>query len=105
MSPSSPSLTSTTSLTSYKRPKLGEGAEAPDLKKASLSTDPSVSVAAALQGYLASCGDLITAQEILVPDKMVGLIIGRGGDVNSRLQLESGAKIQMAPDSLGMLDR
>lgn len=45
------------------------------------------------------------AEEILVPDKMVGLIIGRGGDVISRLQLESGAKIQMAPDGLGMPDR
>ena len=48
--------------------------------------------------------DLIT-EEILVPDKMVGLIIGRGGDVISRLQLESWAKIQMAPDGLGLPDR
>ena len=45
------------------------------------------------------------AEEILVPDRMVGLIIGRGGDVISRLQIESGAKIQMAPDSQGMTDR
>ena len=45
------------------------------------------------------------AEEILVPDRMVGLIIGRGGDVISRLQIESGAKIQMAPDSQGMSDR
>ena len=45
------------------------------------------------------------AEEILVPDKMVGLIIGRGGDVISRLQMESGAKIQMAPDGLGLLNR
>ena len=47
----------------------------------------------------------LMAEEILVPDKMVGLIIGRGGDVISRLQLESGAKIQMAPDGLGLPDR
>jgi len=46
-----------------------------------------------------------TSEEILVPDKMVGLIIGRGGDVISRLQIESGAKIQMAPDSQGLCDR
>ena len=45
------------------------------------------------------------SEEMLVPDKMVGLIIGRGGDVISRLQIESGAKIQMAPDSQGMPDR
>ena len=42
---------------------------------------------------------------ILVPDSMVGLIIGRGGDVISRLQMESGAKIQMAPDGLGLPER
>ena len=45
------------------------------------------------------------AEEILVPDKMVGLIIGRGGSVLSKLQLESDTKIQMAPYSLGMSDR
>jgi len=45
------------------------------------------------------------AEEILVPDRMVGLIIGRGGDVISRLQIECGAKIQMAPDSGGLPDR
>ena len=45
------------------------------------------------------------SEEILVPDKMVGLIIGRGGDVISKLQIESGAKIQMAPDSQGQPER
>ena len=59
--PSFVSLTSTASLiplTSNKRPNLGEMAEAPDLKKASLSTgferqqhsEPPASVAAALRG-------------------------------------------------------
>ena len=47
----------------------------------------------------------MVAEEILVPDKMVGLIIGRGGDVISRLQMESDTKIQMAAYSLGMHDR
>ena len=45
------------------------------------------------------------SEEILVPDKMVGLIIGRGGSVISSLQEEIGAKIQMAPDSLGLPNR
>ena len=56
--------------------------------------------------YLALCDleDTI-AEEILVPDRMVGLIIGRGGSVLSRLQMESGTKIQMAAYSLGMPDR
>jgi far upstream element-binding protein len=44
-------------------------------------------------------------EDIKVPDKMVGLIIGRGGEQITRLQSESGCKIQMAPDSQGMPDR
>lgn len=38
---------------------------------------------------------------MMVPDKMVGLIIGRGGEQITRLQAESGCKIQMAQDSQG----
>ena len=33
---------------------------------------------------------------IPVPDDIVGLVIGRGGDTIRHLQLESGAKIQVA---------
>ncbi|XP_050420080.1 far upstream element-binding protein 1 isoform X2 [Adelges cooleyi] len=44
-------------------------------------------------------------EEIKVPDKMVGLIIGRGGGQISRLQAETGCKIQMAPDCPGLLER
>uniref|UniRef100_A0AAY4BAS4 K Homology domain-containing protein n=1 Tax=Denticeps clupeoides TaxID=299321 RepID=A0AAY4BAS4_9TELE len=40
-----------------------------------------------------------------VPDGMVGFIIGRGGEQISRLQQESGCKIQIAPDSGGMPER
>jgi predicted PilT family ATPase len=39
-----------------------------------------------------------------VPDKMVGLIIGRGGEQITRLQAESGCRIQMAEYSQGNLD-
>merc|ERR1719266_3094052 len=42
---------------------------------------------------------------MMVPDKMVGLIIGRGGEQITRLQAESGCKIQMAQDSQGMPER
>ncbi|XP_072390395.1 far upstream element-binding protein 1 isoform X1 [Diabrotica undecimpunctata] len=45
------------------------------------------------------------SEDIKVPDKMVGLIIGRGGEQITRLQSETGCKIQMAPDSQGMSDR
>lgn len=56
--------------------------------------------------YLALCNlEDTVAEEVLVPDKMVGLIIGRGGAVLSRLQMESDTKIQMAAYSLGMHDR
>jgi len=73
----------------------------------------------------------VSTEEVAVPDKMVGLskawhlttrlshskssivffllchvlVIGRGGEQISRLQAESGAKIQMAPDSAGLPDR
>ncbi|XP_065212371.1 far upstream element-binding protein 3 isoform X1 [Planococcus citri] len=47
----------------------------------------------------------VSNKDIKVPDKMVGLIIGRGGEQITRLQAESGCKIQMAPDSGGMPDR
>ena len=35
------------------------------------------------------------SEVIMVPDKMVGLIIGRGGEQITRLQAESGCKIQV----------
>ncbi|XP_061590118.1 far upstream element-binding protein 3 isoform X2 [Cololabis saira] len=46
-----------------------------------------------------------STEEFQVPDKMVGFIIGKGGEQISRIQLESGCKIQIASDSGGMLDR
>ncbi|XP_058473662.1 far upstream element-binding protein 3 isoform X1 [Solea solea] len=46
-----------------------------------------------------------TTEDYKVPDKMVGFIIGKGGEQISRIQLESGCKIQIASDSGGMLDR
>ncbi|XP_059618502.1 far upstream element-binding protein 3 [Phlebotomus argentipes] len=44
-------------------------------------------------------------EEIKIPDKMVGLIIGRGGEQITRLQADSGCKIQMAADSGGSPER
>ena len=46
-----------------------------------------------------------SSEMIMVPDKMVGLIIGRGGEQITRLQGESGCKIQMAQESNGMAER
>jgi len=42
-----------------------------------------------------------SSEQITVPDKMVGMIIGKGGEQITRLQQDSGCKIQMAPDSGG----
>ncbi|XP_048875711.1 far upstream element-binding protein 3 isoform X4 [Brienomyrus brachyistius] len=47
----------------------------------------------------------IVTEDFKVPDKMVGFIIGRGGEQITRIQLESGCKIQIAADSAGMMDR
>uniref|UniRef100_A0AAR2J186 K Homology domain-containing protein n=1 Tax=Pygocentrus nattereri TaxID=42514 RepID=A0AAR2J186_PYGNA len=47
----------------------------------------------------------IITEDFKVPDKMVGFIIGRGGEQITRIQLESGCKIQIAADSGSMIDR
>uniref|UniRef100_A0A803U160 Far upstream element-binding protein 1 n=1 Tax=Anolis carolinensis TaxID=28377 RepID=A0A803U160_ANOCA len=47
----------------------------------------------------------VMTEEYKVPDGMVGFIIGRGGEQISRIQQESGCKIQIAPDSGGMPER
>ncbi|BFZ20521.1 hypothetical protein BsWGS_23560 [Bradybaena similaris] len=48
---------------------------------------------------------MVTTEEHRVPDKMVGLIIGKGGEQIMRLQAETGCKVQIAPDSGGLPDR
>ena len=47
-------------------------------------------------------GPGMSTEEVMVPDNMVGLIIGRGGEQITRLQADSGCKIQMSQDSQGM---
>ncbi|XP_059405309.1 far upstream element-binding protein 3 isoform X1 [Carassius carassius] len=47
----------------------------------------------------------IITEDFKVPDKMVGFIIGRGGEQITRIQLEANCKIQIAADSGGMMDR
>ncbi|XP_077564134.1 P-element somatic inhibitor isoform X1 [Haemaphysalis longicornis] len=78
----------------------------PDAKKLAAVNDPFGAQLAALaqqRGSLASAAPAV--EEWSVPDKMVGLIIGRGGEQISRLQAESGCKIQMAPDCGGLSER
>merc|ERR1719219_2713338 len=53
----------------------------------------------------AAGGPGMGSEQVMVPDNMVGLIIGRGGEQITRLQAESGCKIQMSQDSQGMPHR
>ncbi|XP_067088033.1 far upstream element-binding protein 3-like [Osmerus mordax] len=47
----------------------------------------------------------VITEDYKVPDRMVGFIIGRGGEQITRIQLESGCKIQIASESGGMMER
>ncbi|XP_067215447.1 far upstream element-binding protein 1 isoform X2 [Linepithema humile] len=100
-----------------KRP-LEDGSEPEAKKMASLVPDPLLSIRGGPGG--SSIGDSgsqgsrpqvssslsgICNEDIRVPDKMVGLIIGRGGEQITRLQSETGCKIQMAPESGGLPER
>jgi len=44
----------------------------------------------------------VTNEDWSVPDRMVGLIIGKGGESIANIYAKSGCKIQFAPDSGGM---
>jgi len=107
-----------------KRPSQEDSQEAPNLKKSNLdlksllttgiggmtvSPDENVftsqcSVSPRGINQHGSCPATVSEQ-VLVPDSMVGLIIGRGGEQISRLQSESKCKIQMAQDSQGLPHR
>jgi len=65
-------------------------------------TDPKViaqQVANSLvqSSFRAGFGSMLV-EEVMIPNKLVGLVIGRGGEMINKLQSESGAKIQVAPD-------
>ncbi|XP_055084216.1 far upstream element-binding protein 1 isoform X2 [Periophthalmus magnuspinnatus] len=75
-----------------------EDADQPETKK--VATNDAFAAMAAMGGP-----GRATNEEIKVPDGMVGFIIGRGGEQISRIQQESGCKIQIAPDSGGMPER
>nr|CAD7404776.1 unnamed protein product [Timema poppensis] len=73
---------------------------------AAVAARVAAAAAAGLQGLGVGVGiGPVQNEDMRVPDKMVGLIIGRGGEQISRLQNESGCKIQMAPDSGGLPER
>nr|XP_021529757.1 far upstream element-binding protein 3 isoform X4 [Aotus nancymaae] len=69
-----------------------------------LSLDPELEGVGNQLGALVHQRTVIT-EEFKVPDKMVGFIIGRGGEQISRIQAESGCKIQIASESSGIPER
>ncbi|XP_029632947.1 far upstream element-binding protein 1 isoform X2 [Octopus sinensis] len=71
------------------------GVSNPNLQKSSPVTSPGPH----------SSMEMVASEEYKVPDKLVGLIIGKGGEQISRLQAETSCKIQIAPDSGGLPDR
>lgn len=80
----------------------------PEAKKLAVSDDKGIVQQLATMQAQRSGGGIanpITVEEWKVPDKMVGLIIGRGGEQITRLQAESGCKVQMAADSGGLPER
>jgi len=57
------------------------------------------------QQNMMATGPGMSSEQVMVPDNMVGLIIGRGGEQITKLQAESGCKIQIPQDSQGMPHR
>uniref|UniRef100_A0A671YPZ2 Far upstream element (FUSE) binding protein 3 n=1 Tax=Sparus aurata TaxID=8175 RepID=A0A671YPZ2_SPAAU len=109
----SPSIPSVSLLCLQMAAKMG-GDQMPNMNSSSPVLDPSLygfggqkrslDNGVVIDHVLISFRALAT-EDFKVPDKMVGFIIGKGGEQISRIQLESGCKIQIASDSGGMLDR
>uniref|UniRef100_A0A8C0LDI8 Far upstream element binding protein 3 n=1 Tax=Canis lupus dingo TaxID=286419 RepID=A0A8C0LDI8_CANLU len=78
----------------------------PHLNNSTPLVDPSVYGYGVQKRPLDDGGKLaVITEEFKVPDKMVGFIIGRGGEQISRIQAESGCKIQIASESSGIPER
>ena len=62
-------------------------------------TDPKVIAQQVANSLIqkANIGPMLV-EEVRVPNNLVGLVIGRGGEMINKLQSESGAKVQVAPD-------
>ncbi|XP_061129365.1 far upstream element-binding protein 2-like isoform X1 [Syngnathus typhle] len=87
-----------------------EEADEPDAKKVASQNerDSSLSIGAQLAALAQQSvrpGMMTMTEECRVPDSMVGLVIGRGGEHINKIQRESGCKVQIAHDSAGLSDR
>jgi far upstream element-binding protein len=50
-------------------------------------------------------GGQVYNEDFKIPDRLVGLVIGRGGEQIKRMQMESQCKIRIASDSDGTSER
>ncbi|XP_031720744.1 far upstream element-binding protein 2 [Anarrhichthys ocellatus] len=85
-----------------------EEADEPDAKKVASQSeiDSALSIGAQLAALSQQSARPSTmTEEFRVPDGMVGLIIGRGGEQINKIQQDSGCKVQIAHDSAGLPDR
>lgn len=81
---------------------MGTEAKKPAMQMTNLAvdhTDPKVIAQQVANSLVqrAGLGSMIV-EEVTIPNKLVGLVIGRGGEMINKLQTDSGAKIQVAPD-------
>ncbi|CAB1459090.1 unnamed protein product [Pleuronectes platessa] len=82
-----------------------EDADEPESKKLAAQSDLDSANALSIGAQLAALAQQRPAsstEEYNVPDSMVGLVIGRGGEQINKIQQESGCKVQIAPDSGGL---
>ncbi|KAM9313703.1 far upstream element-binding protein 2 isoform 2-T2 [Pholidichthys leucotaenia] len=85
-----------------------EEADEPDAKKVASQSkrDSAISIGDQLAALSQqSVRPSTMTEECRVPDSMVGLIIGRGGEQINKIQQDSGCKVQIAHDSAGMPER
>ncbi|KAK2815814.1 hypothetical protein Q5P01_026281 [Channa striata] len=85
-----------------------EEADEPDAKKVASQSerDSALSIGAQLAALSQqSVRGSAVSEEYRVPDSMVGLIIGRGGEQINKIQQDSGCKVQIAHDSAGLPER
>ncbi|XP_029014740.1 far upstream element-binding protein 2-like isoform X2 [Betta splendens] len=85
-----------------------DDADEPESKKLAAQCDLDSAKALSIGAQLVALSQQRSAslsEEYSVPDSMVGLIIGRGGEQINKIQQESGCKVQIAPDSGGLPER
>ncbi|XP_061625561.1 far upstream element-binding protein 2 isoform X3 [Phyllopteryx taeniolatus] len=87
-----------------------EEPDEPDAKKVASQNerDSSLSIGAQLAALAQQSvrpSTMTITEECKVPDSMVGLIIGRGGEHINKIQRDSGCKVQIAHDSAGLSER